>query len=99
MSFGFPAYYREELILSDAKKFRELLEESLADLSYPILKNDKDKIILKVDWSIWSWGERIDIDFSGTGIVTITSECTFPLQCIDYGKNKENVKKVINSIH
>ena len=99
MSFGFPAYYREELILSDTIKFRELLEKALANLSYPILKKSKDQIILKVDWSVWSWGERINIDFSRPGVVTITSECAFPLQCIDYGKNKENVKKLIDSIH
>lgn len=92
MSFGFPAYYRRELKVSDLDEFREKLKRVLAELPFLILRQDNDRIILKVGWTIWSWGENIIIDLSKNGQVTVLSKCVFPLQCIDYGKNKENVE-------
>ena len=49
--------------------------------------------------SFTSWGEEIMItitpDNSGALRVDIASECTMPTQIIDWGKNKENLNKVV----
>ena len=99
MAFGFPAYYKEELKISDVHDFRENLEKALAKTPFTILQKNEDRINLKVGWTVWSWGEKIIIDLSKHENVTIRSKCIFPLQCIDYGKNKENVELLIKRIH
>ncbi len=49
--------------------------------------------------SLTSWGEEIIItitpDNSGALRVDISSECSMPTQIIDWGKNKENLNKVV----
>jgi hypothetical protein len=48
-----------------------------------------------------SWGEKITVQITeaagGSG-VRIHSECSFPLQLIDYGKNKKNVQYVVDGL-
>lgn len=47
-----------------------------------------------------SWGENIDINVlyfnENTSQVIIKSECAFPTQIIDWGKNKANVEQIYN---
>ena len=49
-----------------------------------------------------SWGEEIQINITqlpgdpSKSNVVIRSECALPTQIVDWGKNKENVNKVIN---
>lgn len=54
---------------------------------------------LKHGVSFTSWGENITIILSPLGMdqtsVMIRSECALPTQIIDYGKNKQNVEKLI----
>lgn len=48
-----------------------------------------------------SWGETITVhvdEAPGGTIVRIRSECAFPLQIFDWGKNKENVSRIRQGI-
>ncbi|MFV0533160.1 MAG: hypothetical protein ACK5MR_05850 [Cumulibacter sp.] len=51
----------------------------------------------KVGMGALSWGEKITVTLQpidgGTG-VHIRSQCAFPLQLVDYGKNKKNVESI-----
>ena len=45
-----------------------------------------------------SWGEKVTITVAeapGGSSVHIHSKCSFPLQLVDYGKNRKNVEKII----
>ncbi len=48
-----------------------------------------------VNWL--TWGERITIT-SGHNSIRVVSECVFPLQMIDWGKNRRNVDLVRSSL-
>jgi hypothetical protein len=88
VAFGFPAYHKKVLKRTDVNNFRENLEKTVDKLPFTILLKNEDQITFKVGWSIWSWGEKIIIDFSNQENVIVKSKCIFPLQCIDYGKIK-----------
>lgn len=48
-----------------------------------------------------SWGEKVTVcltEVSNGTDVRISSKCSFPLQIIDWGKNKENVGRVIKGL-
>lgn len=51
--------------------------------------------------SLWSWGEDVTLRFAtgpaGTS-VHIRSECKFPLQLIDWGRNKKNVEHIAHGL-
>lgn len=48
-----------------------------------------------------SWGEKITVEISeaaGGSDVRIHSACSFPLQLVDYGKNKKNVQYLVDGL-
>ena len=45
--------------------------------------------------SLLSWGEKVIITFLSDDSIAVTSKCAFPGQCLDWGKNKANIKKFI----
>ena len=48
--------------------------------------------------SFTSWGERVQVTLTNGGpqtTVDVFSECSLPTQVVDWGKNKENVNKII----
>jgi hypothetical protein len=48
--------------------------------------------------SVFSWGEQIVIAPLAPNVVRIRSECSLPTQCIDWGKNKKNVMRLIQTL-
>ncbi len=55
----------------------------------------------KVPISLWSYGERILLtltDMDDGFLADVNSECSWPLQAEDWGKNKKNVARVIAAI-
>ncbi len=58
------------------------------------IKSQKPGLIrAKAGLSLWSWGEDIEIHI-GEGMARIRSSCSFPLQCVDWGKNRRNVEGI-----
>ncbi|PCC18897.1 hypothetical protein [Brevibacterium aurantiacum] len=50
---------------------------------------------VNVSWR--SWGENLTVNVDevpGGTVVRIRSECAFPLQIIDWGKNRDNVSQI-----
>ena len=54
-------------------------------------------LMLRVGVNWRSWGERITVE-SAPKSIRIVSECSFPLQIIDWGKNFQNVELVRTEI-
>jgi len=46
----------------------------------------------------FSWGETLTIDFSFPNGIQVTSKCSFPLQCVDWGKNERNIRKFLDQL-
>ncbi|MCB0509701.1 MAG: hypothetical protein H6579_05820 [Chitinophagales bacterium] len=87
-----PARYEQrELHALDQEKCKQLVEESLKKLPWKEIGYLKDAYDYKTFGSMLTYGERIRIYVGKTEILVI-SECLFPAQFIDFGKNKKNVK-------
>lgn len=55
-------------------------------------------VTASIGTGLWSWGEKILVQLSevpGGAAVRIRSECVFPLQLVDYGKNRRNVEQIV----
>ena len=100
MTFGFPAYYTEQYSAEtdNSADLRAAVKGSLNALSWFIREEKNDQIIAATGVNIWSWGEKILIDFLSDNSILITSKCALPVQCLDWGKNKANVGRFMAEI-
>ena len=64
---------------------------------FRIEQEEPGRVVLKVRVNWLSWGERVTVQAEPRSI-RIVSECSFPLQVIDWGKNRENVEIVRSAI-
>lgn len=48
---------------------------------------------LRINASFWSWGELVNVNIYGDGTVYVGSQCSFPIQWFDWGKNKKNIAR------
>jgi len=95
MELRFPAYHTEKYSPQSSKpaELHVAVQIALKALSWPISEEDHNRIIVALKMNVWSWGETILISFLPDNSISVTSRCAFPLQCIDWGKNKVNVER------
>ena len=99
MAFGFPAYavgrFRPG---GDEETIVGAVETALTRLRWPFLSFDGVdwQVDLGINWS--SWGEKITITLTANNTLHVRSQCSFPLQCIDWGRNQRNVDKFIEAV-
>ena len=98
MSFGFPAYAEAtEAFDADWPELIGAIEATLNTLGWDFSRPSRARFVARVSVSSWSWGERITIVVDEFR-VRIRSECVYPLQFIDWGKNRRNVDTLINRL-
>src|SRR5690349_13527440 len=54
-------------------------------------------IVCLVPLNLWSWGELVRVVVEHDSLRVI-SQCTFPLQVFDWGKNARNVERVRDNL-
>ena len=96
MSIGFPAHYSASIKNKSNYSIKELIK-ILKKTTFIIQYNSDGNIFLKAQLNAWSWGESIKITLNkeGDNSINILSKCTFPLQILDWGKNKKNVDMIV----
>ena len=94
MTFGFPAYHTDRYSAADkGADLRSAVRQALAALSWPVKEEAADRLVASTGMNWRSWGEKVYIDFLPEDSISVASKCAFPLQCVDWGKNKANVKE------
>ena len=95
----------ESLVVHDApeEQLCELVEAVVTQLQdrdrWVVVTRDlPHSVVLKVSLNFWSWGEHVRLGVEERSI-RISSECRFPFQVIDWGKNRKNVEAVRQRIH
>lgn len=65
--------------------------------------NVSDTTVIGKAWfSFWSWGEDMMVQLIHRGdlvLVHFTSECTSPIQVLDWEKNKRNEVDLLTRVH
>lgn len=93
MAFGFPASY--QIVVTDIPAGTDIARSVGSALSRigwnPTM--DKNVYRAKTTLSMGSWGERVTVEVLPNKSIKVSSRCSFPLQCFDFGKNKRNVDK------
>jgi hypothetical protein len=99
MSFGFPAYSNGSRHFNlDPQTLADLVSETLRVLRWPYQNPSPIKFVANISVSLWSWGERLSVDIAHDGTVTARSECAFPIQCIDWGRNGSNLRSFFDQL-
>ena len=100
MSFGFPAYFTQLYTHdSDAPEgLRPAVRAALGRLKWHVREEHENQLVASTSVSLQSWGERILLNFLPDGSLSVTSKCSLPTQCFDWGKNKANVHKFIEQL-
>lgn len=100
MTFGFPAHHTERYCAGTEKSadLRAAVRATLRALAWGIEEEAGDRIIASTSVNFRSWGERISLDFLPDNSISVTSKCALPTQCIDWGKNKDNIVKFMTEI-
>ena len=100
MAFGFPAYHTEHYSAGAgiSTDLRGAVKSALTEISWSIREEASDQIIASTDISLMSWGEKVLINFLPDNSIFVISKCSYPLQCVDWGKNKINVEKFMAKI-
>lgn len=92
MAFGFPAYHCVRLsLLGSRQAARDAVVFSLDAAGWRYSEVSDGVFKAKVGLNGWSWGERLTVTLEEPNHITIESKCVYPLQCLDWGKNKQNV--------
>ncbi|MFK7802455.1 MAG: hypothetical protein AB8G95_12540 [Anaerolineae bacterium] len=100
MTFGFPAFHTEKHPVSPnrSQHIHEDIKRTLSSLSWGITEKSANQILASTSVSLWSWGEKIIIDVLSDGSISVTSKCSLPTQCFDWGKNKTNVDQFLSEL-
>ena len=99
MAFGFPAHHSDTRLFGLAEaELSTVIETAFSNLGwqYKTLPNNEFQASVAVNFS--SWGEKLKVSMLAGGIVQAESKCMYPLQCFDWGKNKENVERLFAEI-
>lgn len=92
MAFGFPAYHSEIRNLTVSPDITwDLAEQALKNAGFKDLGYHATALDYKTQGTAMTLSERVLV-FIGFKEMKIHSECIFPGQFIDFGKNKMNVK-------
>ncbi len=100
MAFGLPAEHTLHFSAGSnpSVDLRGAVRASLHALGWTIRQETNQTIAASATVSLFSWGEKITIHFLPNGSVSVTSACAFPLQIFDWGKNKQNVDRLMHAI-
>jgi hypothetical protein len=94
MAFGFPAYHEDtRQYPASQAELSQALRQSLSQLRWKHVTYASADF-WSVPESLASFGERVYVKLNADGCVTARSECIWPLQCLDHGKNRRNVRRL-----
>lgn len=100
MSFGFPANFTQRYSRSGttAEGLRCAARDALETLGWHVREEHADRIVASTSLNVRSWGERVLLSFPSDDSISVTSKCSLPTQCFDWGKNKSNVEWFVEEL-
>ena len=99
MAFGIPAHATgsRKFALTPAE-LSAATANALSALGWPFLAPAPTHFEVSIKLSFWSWGEKAQIDIAADGTVHVRSQCVFPFEFFDCGKNRRNVNRLLDEL-
>lgn len=99
MAIGLPPKHTDYFSFpAEIPDHRAAVLQTLRTLGWKVTEQSGQSISATVGLSFWSYGERVQITFEADRGITIRSQNRFPLQFLDWGKNKANVERFLTEI-
>ena len=78
----------------------DAVDAALVDIGIRNARWSSDATMVKAStgMNLWSWGENLTIYVDAAGNVDVQSQCSFPLQLIDWGKNRRNCNRLLDAV-
>jgi hypothetical protein len=98
MAFGFPASHSDQFLFRNRRDCaRDVAKQAFISQGWRLTSEADDRLLATspVNWR--SWGEKICVHWVTDSAVTISSRCSWPLQCFDWGSNEDNVRSLLNA--
>jgi hypothetical protein len=92
MTFSFPAFH--EQILPGAHT-AEAVEAAMRKAGWQDIRHHGGTVICKIGLNIFSFGETMAITLA-PGHAVLRSTCILATQCLDWGKNRRNIDKLVS---
>jgi hypothetical protein len=93
MAFGFPAYFSEDRTYQYPQhQLVMVVKSTLESLGWQYRELPNYVFEASISINLASWGEKFRVEVYPNGTLKAQSKCAYPLQCIDWGKNNQNVK-------
>jgi len=94
MAFGLPASCVETRRFSSQQDaLKSAIEAAFESLGWRYSTVSLFAYRASLSPNLLSWGERIVVEILPGGEIQVTSKCAYPLQIIDWGKNRQNVRQ------
>ncbi len=99
MAFGFPAYHSENFEFSTGRQIsKEIVKDAIQLQGWSLTGVSEDFVSASCCLNLLSWGEGIRVAWLSGTRISITSKCSLPTQCVDWGRNKSNVLSLITRL-
>jgi hypothetical protein len=98
MTFGFPAHHGEVIDIEDDRvTARKAICQAFDELEWRYELIDVDNYRSWVRFSGESWEKKFEVSLLDDGMMKIVSTCRLPTQCLDFGKNRRNVERFLET--
>lgn len=97
MAIGFPPFsVMSRRYTLRSLELTDLVEETFRALGWKYELIATGEYLARISLSISSWGEKVHVKIDPDGTVQAQSECSFPFQWLDFGKNRHNLVEFFN---
>ena len=89
-----------EQVVAQVKPTSEIftwVKENAVRLKWRPVGESESEVSFEVGASFWSWGEKVSVSRKNESII-VRSECSYPFQHFDWGKNRKNVSALVASL-
>ena len=76
---------------------RKKIREAFIEQGWTLVRDQPADMMARTKTNWRSWGEIVSLQFRDGG-AAIKSQCSFPAQVVDYGKNRMNVQNLIEAL-
>jgi|SRR5882724_9160989 len=94
MSFGFPAYHRQEVPHAlNVEEAKSRAKRDADSLGWRLVQEADKELVFRVGINWRSWGEEVNMSFRPRTVL-LHSKCRWFSQCFDWGKNRRNCEQI-----
>lgn len=99
MTFGFPAYHEENVRLEvDRHAASDAIRETFEELGWQFREREEGCFTATARFNRWENSSRFSASVDEFSEMRVRSECRWPTQCFDWGRNAVYVRAFVSKV-